>query len=133
MKKRPSRRGFTTVGAIFMIPIIALTIMALSSFFISESRRSKQMVVDTQLRSMLAAGLAVVVNRKADFDGPTEVALPAGLAVEGQLRIRPVEAETKNALYLRIDATYRSRSMHQILIFSRTADGLQLKETRLNG
>ena len=116
-----------------MIPIIALTIMALSSFFISETRRSKQMVADAQLRSMLAAGLTVAVNRKADFDGPTKVTLPPGLAAEGQLSIRPVEAETENAVYLQIDATYRSHSMHQVLIFDRTADGLRLKETRLNG
>ena len=119
------RGGFATVFAVVMIGLVSLAIVAMTSLFTTEVRRTRSQMRSAQLRQMLIAGATIadtMVRSDSDLGEPVAVRLPADLEDRGaELEIRVQRQESD--LLVTISARLEGDEASQDLKFAQTPKG----------
>lgn len=135
----PNRRtrGFAVFWVIVTIPMIAMTIAALSRLLIFDAKRTQQIAAQAQLRQMLmAATVSVTASGQLKPDdkialAPQSLLPPDIINQDGTLELK-IETSDANRVRIRINATLGKYKANQTLIFQKRQDRFMLVETKLN-
>jgi type II secretory pathway pseudopilin PulG len=134
MRSARQRSGFAMVTAIVLLGLVALTLAALGSAFIFQSRRTRALAEDAQLRQLLLAGALEAQSRLADstLEQRVSIPLPAELADRGAtLVLQPQPDAPPGQAILRIEAALPRHRMAQRLTLSQTAGRWQINNAEL--
>lgn len=131
-----NRRGFATMAAIMMMPIVAATVLALTYQFQSQSRHTQAVRSAAQLHQLLRAGSVHALQKLrapgADpallFAQPIELPLPAALA---GAKVVLVARETDGIWLLEITASRGSDQRRQQLRIERVIETFHVTQTTM--
>ena len=129
------RPAFAMVTAIVLTGIIALTLAALGSAFVIQSRRTLALAEEAQLRQLLLAGALEAKSRLATsaVDRNISIALPDELRDRGaSLRLQPEANPAAGQAIIRIDAAFPRHRMSQRISFAQTNGRWQITAAELS-
>jgi hypothetical protein len=135
-RSRPSR-GFTVFWIIVTIPMIMMTVAALSRLLIFDAKRTRQTTAQVQVHQMLLAATTCVstsgqLKPDEQIQLDPQSLLPAELRNQGAVMTLKIIASKDNRVQIRITATLDKYKANQTLIFEKREDQFVLVETRLN-
>jgi len=107
------RRGLATFVAVCMLLLTAVALAALSTALASEHRRTREAQVGAQLRMLLLAGEAHVLQPDAEpLNAPRELGAPVPNAT---LRIEHVPGAPAGRQHVRVTATLDRATLTQLI------------------
>ena len=124
LRPRRPRRGFAGLMAIFLLLLVASTLVVLGWAAVVEARRSRSQQDEAQLRQLLTAGAATAARDLNAVDVPTgqrQVALPAELNTAGASLTLTFSAPTTDRAQVEVVAALPRRTSRQTLEFTRAA------------
>jgi type II secretory pathway pseudopilin PulG len=123
MRPERHRPAFAMVTAIVLMGLIALTLAALGTAFVIQSRRTLALAEDAQLRQLLLAGALEAQSRLAAsaLDKNIPIALPDELRDRGaSLSLQPEPSPPASQTVIRIEAALPHHRMAQRLTLAQT-------------
>jgi len=140
--RNPSRhrnsRAFATITAIFLIPVVAAALLALTYQFQAQARRTQSVQTEAQLRQLLHAGAVEAVRRIAaappaveaagDADPPYAVPLPKSLKGAG---VKFKFQRHGAAVTAHIEATLNEHRRGQVLRFEKKGERYEVVDAAI--
>ena len=128
-----SKCGFATMVAVWMIAMVAVATMAMSSRFADETRRTRDGTAAAQVRLLLLAGMSAVQQKLRSDDIPQDmtITLPDDLVARGGTLMVETEQVAGNTRAIRIEATFGPVRARQTVEIVRSAKGWKIKDTHL--